>query len=414
MNAVLGIIMGILIVRFCIDAGVDILNLRVLSSKIPDEFVSIYDEASYQRMQDYTYTTTRFGFGASGVLLGLHLLFILGGGYGLVDSWARFWGAGDLATGGIFALILFILFQCLTLPERVYCIFVIEEKFGFNKMTPMLFVKDMLKGWMLFIVFGGCAFFAVMFLFEQWGRNAWIVCWLVMALYQLFLMFIAPVVLMPLFNKFDPLEDGELKTEIESYAVKEKFQLKGIFVMDGSKRSTKSNAFFTGFGSNRRIVLFDTLIKGHSVPELVSVLAHEMGHYQKKHIFKMILFSLLSSALMFYLLGVLLKHPALFEAFGMEHLSVYASIFFFGYIYVPIAGILGVMGNMMSRKHEFEADRYAAETYNGNALIHAFKNLSRDNLVNLNPHPLKVFLEHSHPPMLDRIKHIQSIQANNR
>jgi len=409
MSIILGIIIAILVIRYCVEAAADIFNLQSLSSRIPDEFVSIYDASSYQRMQDYTYATTRFGLLSSGMILGAQIVFILAGGYPLVDRWARFWEAGPLLTGGIFTLILFFFYQLVTLPASAYDTFVIEEKFGFNKMTPMLFVKDQLKGWILFVIFGGCAFFAVVFLFEQWGRNAWIICWMTMAIYQLFLMFIAPVVLMPLFNKFTPLEDGELKTEIELYAAKEQFQMKGIFVMDGSRRSTKSNAFFTGFGSNRRIVLFDTLIEAHSVPELVGVLAHEMGHYKKKHIFKMILFSLASSALMFYLLGVSLKHSGIFEAFGMEHLSVYASIFFFGYMYVPVASVLGVIGNVMSRKHEFEADRYAATTYNGNALVKAFKNLYRDNLVNLTPHPLKVFLKHSHPPILDRIKHIQAI-----
>ena len=226
-------------------------------------------------------------------------------------------------------------------------------------------------------------------------------------------MFIAPVVIMPIFNKFVPLENGELKGAIEDYAKKQGFKMKGVFSMDGSKRSTKSNAFFTGFGRFRRIVLFDTLISKHTTEELVSILAHEMGHYKKKHILKSIIISILSTGLMFYILSIFMNNPALFHAFQMEHISIYASLFFFGFLYAPIEMILSIFGNMLNRRHEYEADAWAVRTYRRpQSMIAALKKLSVDNLSNLTPHPLKVFLSYSHPPVLERIRSIQGFKGS--
>jgi STE24 endopeptidase len=223
-------------------------------------------------------------------------------------------------------------------------------------------------------------------------------------------MFVAPVVIMPLFNKFVPLEEGDLKESIEAYARSQKFKLKGIFTMDGSKRSTKTNAFFTGFGRLRRIVLYDTLIEKHSLRELVSILAHEMGHYKKKHILKSIVISVLTTGLMFYILSMFINNQELFAAFKMEQTSIYASLIFFGFLYSPIQMVLSLFGNMLSRKHEYEADEYSVKTYREPvSMILALKKLSVDNLSNLTPHPLKVFLSYSHPPILKRIQAIRQI-----
>ncbi|HIJ21259.1 MAG TPA: M48 family metallopeptidase, partial [Deltaproteobacteria bacterium] len=235
-------------------------------------------------------------------------------------------------------------------------------------------------------------------------------CWIALTLFQLFLLFIAPVVIMPIFNKFVPLEEGELKTAIREYAEEQGFKMKGIFSMDGSKRSTKSNAFFTGFGRFRRIVLFDTLIEKHSVDELVSILAHEIGHYRKKHIFKSVLISILTTGLMFFILSLFINNKDLFAAFQMQETSIYASLFFFGFLYAPIETVVGILGNILSRRHEYEADAYAIKTtHKPQAMITALKKLSVDNLSNLTPHPLKVFLGYSHPPVLERIRAIDHI-----
>jgi STE24 endopeptidase len=259
------------------------------------------------------------------------------------------------------------------------------------------------------ILLGGPLLAGLLFFFDVAGNMAWIYAWVVTTVFTLIVQFIAPTWIMPLFNKFIPLEEGELRESIVSYAENVKFPLKGIFVMDGSKRSKKSNAFFTGFGKNKRIVLFDTLINNHTVGELVSVLAHEVGHYKKRHILKSIIISILHMGLMFYLLSIFLSHQGLFDAFYMDSMSVYVGLIFFGMLYTPIEMILSVIMQIFSRKNEYEADRFAADTTeNAENMVTALKNLSRDNLSNLTPHPVYVFLNYSHPPVLKRIEAIRS------
>jgi STE24 endopeptidase len=286
---------------------------------------------------------------------------------------------------------------------------VIEERFGFNKTTVITFIMDLVKSLFIGVLIGGPLLAGLLYFFNAAGAMAWIYAWAATTLFTLIIQFIAPTWIMPLFNKFTPLDDGELKELIISYADKVKFPLKGIFVMDGSKRSKKSNAFFTGFGKNKRIVLFDTLIEKHTPHELVSVLAHEVGHYKKKHILKSIIISILHMGLMFFLLSVFLGHEGLFKAFYMDNMSVYAGLIFFGMLYTPIEMILSLIMQIFSRKNEYEADRFAAETTGGSEnMISALKKLSRDNLSNLTPHPFYVFLNYSHPPVLKRIEAIKS------
>ncbi|MCK4520032.1 MAG: M48 family metallopeptidase, partial [Candidatus Omnitrophica bacterium] len=242
---------------------------------------------------------------------------------------------------------------------------------------------------------------------------AWIFCWLGVTVFEFFLIFIAPIVIMPLFNKFIPLEEGELKDAVENYAQAQNFKLKGLFKMDGSRRSAKSNAFFTGFGKYRRIVLFDTLIKKHNTDELVSILAHEVGHYKKKHILKMMVISIFTNGLMFFILSFFINNPEIFAAFSVENFSIYASLLFFGFLYTPINLILSLGMSFLSRRHEYEADNYAVTTYKKpGAFILALKKLSVDNLSNLTPHPLKVFIAYSHPPVLERIKALKASPAH--
>jgi STE24 endopeptidase len=234
----------------------------------------------------------------------------------------------------------------------------------------------------------------------------------VVVLFQIVLLFLAPVIIFPLFNKFYPLEDGELKTAIEDYARSQHFKMRGIFKMDASKRSTKSNAFFAGFGRFRRIVLFDTLIDRHTVDELVSVLAHEMGHYKRKHILKSILISVMTTGLVFFVLSLFINNKGLFSAFKMQHTSIYASLFFFAFLYSPINLAISIFSNILSRRHEYEADAYAVSTYRKpESMISALKKLTVDNLSNLTPHPLKVFLSYRHPPVLERIRAIRNLAS---
>ncbi len=269
---------------------------------------------------------------------------------------------------------------------------------------------DIIKSFILMVLIGTPVLMAILWFFETTGRLAPLYVWIFVVVFQIIMMFLAPILIMPIFNKYVPLEDGELKDKISEYAKKEGFKMKGVFKMDGSKRSSKSNAFFTGFGSSRRIVLFDTLIEKHTTDELLAIIAHEMGHYKLKHILKSMLSSFFDLALTLFVLSLFLKNKELFEAFKMEHISIYGSLLFFGFIYSPISQLISILSNYYSRKHEYEADKYSVETTKlGNAFIDGLKKLSVDNLSNLTPHKLKVFIEYSHPPVLERIKAIRKI-----
>ena len=404
------IILTILIGEYLLNLIVEIKNIRFLKTDLPEEFSGYYDRDKYRKSQEYLKENTRFGFITDSIATPVTIAFILIGGFNLIDQFARSFHLSMIPTGLIFAGVLMLAAQIMAIPFSIYSTFVIEEKYGFNKTTPKTFVLDILKTWLLAALIGGILFSAVLWFFQEAGPWAWAYCWIAVTLFQVFLLFVAPVVIMPIFNKFVPLDDGELREVIEEYAKKQDFKLKGVFTMDGSRRSTKSNAFFTGFGRFRRIVLFDTLIEKQTTNELVSVLAHEMGHYKKKHILKSMVISILTTGLMFYILSIFINNRELFSAFQMQHTSIYASLFFFGFLYAPIDMILSVFGNILSRRHEYEADGYAVATYHKpQSMITALKKLSVDNLSNLTPHPLKVFLTYSHPPVLERIRAIRRL-----
>ncbi len=410
MNAWLIFIISVILISFLLDIVVDYLNLTNFQRELPAEFAGIYDPERYQTSQQYQRENTCFSLIQHSIGTPLTLAFLLLGGFNYVDLWARHWGCGPIITGIIFAFSLGFISQLLSLPFSLYHTFVIEEKYGFNKTTIKTYGVDLLKGWLLSLMIGAPVFALIILFFSSAGSWSWVYVWLFITVVQLILTFLAPVLIMPIFNKFTPLPEGELKDAIESYARGENFKLQGIYTMDGSKRSTKSNAFFTGFGKYRRIVLFDTLIANHSVDQLVAILAHEMGHFKLKHIHKLIFISILTMGLTLYLLSLMLNNPGVFAAFKMEHISVYASIVFFGFLYAPVSLLLSILINHLSRKFEYQADAYAACTHGQpDAMINALKKLSVDNLTNLTPHPLKVFLEYSHPPVLARIQAIRAI-----
>lgn len=413
MNIYLAAILAILIGGYLLDLVTDLLNLRHLKVELPDEFKDVCDPSKYGRSQDYLKANTRLSLLSDGLTTVLTIGFILLGGFDLVDRLARGFGFGLIPTGLMFAGGVMLLSQLCRIPFDAYHTFVIEEKFGFNKTTLGTFTSDALKKWLLSAIFGGILFSAVVWIFSAAGPLAWLFCWAVVSLFQMFFIFIAPAVIMPVFNRFTPLGDGELKAAIEDYAGSQGFKMRGVFTMDASRRSGKSNAFFAGFGRLRRIVLFDTLVQKHTVDELVSVLAHEMGHYKRGHVLRSTLIMILTTGLMFFVLSLLINNKGLFDAFGMSHLSIYASIFFFGFLFIPIQTALSIFGNALSRRHEYQADAYAALTYGKpEALVSALKKLSADNLANLTPHPVKVFLDYSHPPILLRIAALRELQTN--
>jgi len=412
MNLWLIFILAVIIAHYLIGTVVSVLNLKALSPELPTEFEDTYDQEKYRKSQNYTRAQTRFSLIQNSISTTFTLLFLLGGGFNLVDNLVRSFGYGHIVTGILYCGAILLLTFLLGLPFSIYATFVIEERFGFNRSTVRIFVTDICKALALSILLGAPLLAAILWFFINTGSYGWLLCWAGTVLFGLVIQFLAPVLIMPLFNKFTPLEDGPLKDKIFAYARQQNFKISGIFTMDGSKRSTKLNAFFTGFGRFRKIVFFDTLLEEIGDDEIVAVLAHEMGHFKKKHIWKMMIVSILQTGLMFYLLSLFIENPGLFEAFKMEHLSIYASLFFFAFLYSPLSTLLSIAFNHMSRLHEFEADRFAALTTGSpGELVKALKKLSRANLSNLTPHPAMVLLSYSHPPILERISVLNEMKT---
>ncbi len=405
MNTYSVIILITLLAEYFLSLVADLLNVGTLGKGIPTEFEGVIDSEAYRKSQSYTRARTNFGILVSTLSLFATLVFWFSGGFNWLDTIVRSWQLGMLWTGLLYIGVLVFARSILSLPFSIYSTFVIEERFGFNKTTHKIFIADLLKALLLGVILGGPLLLGVLAFFEYAESLAWLYCWMVATMFMLIVQFIAPTWIMPLFNKFTPLEDGDLKSAILSYASSVKFSLKEVFVMDGSKRSNKTNAFFTGFGKNKRIALFDTLIQQHTIPELVAVLAHEIGHYKKKHIIQGIVISILHMGMMLYLLSMFVSERGLFDAFYTEHTSVYAGMIFFGMLFTPIEFILSLFMNILSRKNEFEADRYSAETYKQpQAMIDTLKKLSVHNFSHLTPYPVYVKLNYSHPPVLERIR----------
>ena len=411
MNIYAIIILTTLIVGFALDVIADIMNVRNLSQEMPEEFKDIYDGKTYAKSQEYTRVNTVFGIITTTFDLLLLLAFWFAGGFDWLDNIIRQYFTSEISRGLAYIGILVFANSLINLPFNIYSTFVIEEKFGFNRTSVKTFVTDLIKATTLSAIIGLPVLTLIIYIIQNAGDWAFVAAWLFAVLVSLILTYIAPTILLPIFNKFKPLEDGELKTAIFAFAQKVKFPLTNIFVMDGSKRSSKSNAFFTGFGKNKRIVLFDTLIEKHTVKELVAVLAHEIGHYKKKHILYGSILQYLRMGFLFLLMMFFIKEKGLFDAFYMDNMSIYAGLIFFGMLYSPIDTLLSIAMNISSRKHEYEADKFAAENLeSGKDLIAGLKKLSKDNLSNLTPHPFYVFLNYSHPPVLQRIKAINEIQ----
>ncbi|MCZ6596979.1 MAG: M48 family metallopeptidase [Planctomycetota bacterium] len=404
MNAFAVFILIALLAEYGLNRAADLLNIRALQPEVPDEFRDLYDADTYRRSQEYTRARTRFGFVPATFDLATVLAFWFLGGFAWLDGWVRGFELGPVWTGLSFIGVLLIGKSILGLPFSWYSTFVIEERFGFNKTTPKTFWADVVKGLVLGVLIGGPLLAAILAFFAWAGGAAWLWCWGMTTAFAVVLQFVAPTWIMPLFNKFTPLEEGELRERVLAYADSVSFPLKGMFVIDGSRRSTKANAFFTGFGRNKRIALFDTLIEKHETDELVAVVAHEIGHYKKKHVLVTMAISILHMGVIFGLLAFFLPQQGLFDAFGLQQPSVYAGLVFFGLLYAPVELVLAIGMQAFSRRNEYEADRYAAQTTGlWQDLSAGLKKLSADSLSNLTPHPFYVTLHYSHPPVLQRI-----------
>ncbi len=409
MNFIAIIILCTIGVDFILNLVADGLNLKHLRSELPQTFQGVYDADRYRKSQQYLKVNTQFGWVTSAFNLSVILVFWFAKGFPLLDQWMRSFELGPVLTGLIYMGILMLFKAVLSLPFSLYATFVIEERFGFNTTTWKTLLMDLIKGLVLALLLGTPLLAAILAFFQYAGPNAWWYCWIGVTLYTLVVQFIAPTWIMPLFNKFTPLKEGELKSAILSYANSINFPLENVYQMDGSRRSTKSNAFFTGFGKHKRIVLFDTLIKRHSVNELVAVLAHEMGHYKKKHIRQSLILGILQTGMMLFLLSHFIAYQGLFNAFYMPQQSVYAGMIFFAMLYAPIDFFVGIFMQVLSRKNETAADQFAAETTKDPlSMVDALKKLSVHNLSNLTPHPFYVFLNYSHPPVLKRIQSLST------
>ena len=413
MNVYAAIILAALVAGSLLSVVSDVLTLRNQPDTVPDEFADTFDDEDYDTALDYNRTKTRFGLVSSAFGLALLLGFWFAGGFEWLDTIVRGWGFGPIMTGLFYIGLLVLGRGVLSLPFSIYSTFVIEERFGFNETTPKTFVLDLLKSLALGVALGGPILAAILWFFESTGPgqlSGWVYAWIAVTAVMLLLQFFAPRYLMPLFNDFEPLEDGDLRDAILNYADRVDFPVNEIYVMDGSRRSNKANAFFTGFGANRRIVLFDTLVEQLNNDELLSVVAHEMGHYKLHHIPQRIGISVVQTGVLFLLLSVFLQVEGLFSAFYVDQPAVYTGLLFFGLLYSPVDLLLSLPLNAWSRRHEFQADRFAVETTErGTTLVSGLKRLAETNLSTLAPHPLTVALDYSHPPLLKRIEAIRAI-----
>lgn len=401
------LIITILILQFIIETVLDYLNAQRFQDPVPEELQDVFEPEEYRKSQDYKRTNYRFGLFTSTFSLVLTLAFLIFGGFEWVDSVARGITGNPIFMALIFFGIIMIGSDILTTPFSYYQTFVIEEKFGFNKSTKKLFFLDKIKGWLMMAVLGGGILALIIWFFQWAGDNFWIYTWAVVTVFTIFMNMFYSRLIVPLFNKQTLLEEGGLKEKIEGYAQQVGFELKKIFVIDGSKRSTKANAYFSGFGREKRVTLYDTLIQDLEEDEIVAVLAHEVGHYKRKHIIFNLIASILLTGVTLYILSIFINNPEMSLAIGVNNPSFHAALVGFGILYSPISEITGLIMNYMSRKFEFQADNYAKSTFAAPPLITSLKKLSKNSLSNLTPHPSYVFVHYSHPPLIARIRNLE-------
>ena len=406
-STLFNILIAIIIISFIVDKILDTLNAKHFDDKIPEKLADVYDDEAYKKSQAYKKTNAKFSNITGTFSLILTLGFFWFEGFAYLDEVTRSITNHPILVALIFFGVIMLGLDILTTPFSYYRTFVIEEKFGFNKATKTTFWLDKLKGWVMTIILGGGVLSLIIWFYVFAGANFWIYAWILVAVFSLFMNMFYAKLIVPLFNKQTPLEDGELKFAIEKYAKKVGFTINNIFVIDGSKRSTKANAYFSGFGAQKRITLYDTLINDLETEEIVAVLAHEVGHYKKKHIIFNLTASILLTGVTLYVLSFFVNSPILSEALGVDTPSFHIGLIAFGILYSPISEVTGLFMNYMSRKFEYQADNFAKETYAANSLITSLKKLSKNSLSNLTPHPAYVFVHYSHPTLLKRIENLE-------
>jgi len=395
------------LLQFILETVLDYLNAQRYNAPIPEELNDVFDEAEYKKSQAYKKTNYRFGLLTSSFSLILTLGFLIFGGFEWVDQMVRSVTTAPIPMALLFFGIIIIGSDIATLPFSYYSTFVVEEKYGFNKTTKSTFFLDKIKGWLMMALIGGIILSLIIWFFQFAGSFFWIYAWGLVAVFTIFMNLFYSKLIVPLFNKQTPLENGSLKTKIKAFAKNVGFELDNIFVIDGSKRSTKANAYFSGFGKEKRVTLYDTLINDLDEEEIVAVLAHEVGHYKKKHIIFNLIASLVLTGITLFVLSLFINNPAVSTAIGVSQPSFHAALIGFGILYSPISEITGLIMNHFSRKFEYQADDYAKDTYAALPLITSLKKLSKNSLSNLTPHPAFVFMHYSHPTLLDRIQNLK-------
>ncbi len=404
------VIIGIIVIDFLFEKYLDYLNTTTMSDAIPAEVKGIYDKEKYRKQQSYQRENNRFGMISGSVSFIVTLCMFLFFGFALVNGWAWNFTSSSILAALIFFGILMFASDIIQTPFSIYDTFVIEEKYGFNKTTPKTFVLDKLKGWMVGAIIGGGLLALIIFIYQKTQNMFWIYAWILVTVFTIFMSMFYSSIIVPLFNKQTPLEEGELRDAIQEFSGKVGFKLKNIFVINGSKRSTKANAYFTGLGAKKRIVLYDTLIEDMTTEELVAVLAHEIGHYKKKHVIQGLLISIVQTGIVLYIFSLLIGNPNLSKALGVDQPNFHIGLVAFGILYSPVSFLLGIFMNMLSRKNEYQADEFAAVNYKPEALASALKKLSVKNLSNLTPHKTYVFFHYSHPPLLQRLAHLKQYE----
>ncbi len=396
-----------MVISFVIDQILDYLNAKHFNDPLPSELLDVFDEEEYKKSQRYKKERYKFGILTSAISLIATLLFFYLDGFAYVDNLSRAFSSNEIIIALVFFGIIMIASDILSTPFSYYSTFVIEEKYGFNKTTHKTFFLDKLKGWIMGAIIGGILLAAIIWFYQSAGKNFWLYAWGIITVFTVFMNLFYARLIVPLFNKQTPLDEGTLRSQIEIYASKVGFTLDKIFVIDGSKRSTKANAYFSGFGSEKRVTLYDTLIKDLNEEEIVAVLAHEIGHYKRNHIIFNLFAAIVTTGFTLWLLSLFIGNPLLSEALNVSQPSFHIGLIAFGVLYSPISGITSLLMNYLSRRFEYQADNFAKHTYAVLPLISGLKKLSKNSLSNLTPHPLYVFAHYSHPTLLQRFRNLK-------
>ena len=407
-ETVFALIIGILVFNYIFSRIMEFLNARKYGDPVPSGLEDVYEKDEYERSMKYKKVNYRFAIltGAFSFIIIMFMFFL--DGFAFADQLARNISSSPIVVALLFFGGLMLASDLINIPFSIYDTFVIEEKFGFNKTTVKTFILDKLKGWILGALIGGGILALIIWFYQLTGKNFWIYAWILVSVFSVFMNMFYSTLIVPLFNKQTPLEEGELRDAINEVSVKVGFKLNNIFVIDGSKRSAKANAYFAGLGAKKRVVLYDTLIEDLETDEIVGVLAHEIGHYKKKHTISGMILSIVQTGVILFILSLFVGSPVLSQALGTEIPSFHIGLIAFGILYSPISMILGIGMNMMSRKNEYQADRFAADNFDGTSLINALKKLSGKNLSNLTPNSIYVFFNYSHPTLFQRMQALKN------